>query len=163
MIKHCVICGACFSAPPSSKKITCSAECSAKRKAQSHKGIHYAWSDSAREKKRLQPPQPQLAKGAAVNASMPGGMRGEDHRSAKVWRLIAPDGERIEVVNLQHWARNNAHLFGKRAGNDHDAAVIAHGFKNISESQRGLRKRPVSTYKGWSLAEPPSKKSGGNA
>lgn len=36
MIKRCVICGAEFPAPPSSKKITCSKVCSAKRKSETH-------------------------------------------------------------------------------------------------------------------------------
>ena len=48
MIKKCVVCGAEFSAPPSSKKITCSSECKRKRRSELLKG--HKVSASAREK-----------------------------------------------------------------------------------------------------------------
>lgn len=47
MIKKCVICGEGFPSPPSSKKITCSRECSLIRKSQSHMGKSNAWSGAA--------------------------------------------------------------------------------------------------------------------
>ena len=166
MIKHCVICGASFYAPPSSKKITCSPACSATRKAQSHTGVSNTWNKAARleQSKRLQAQGygPNARKGLAAAMDRPDSQRGPQHRAAKVWLLIDPEGKQHRVVNLLNWARVHAHWFDTPA-DDADRERIARnirsGFGQIVQSRLGHRKTKIDTYKGWSLGDWPQDKS----
>lgn len=168
MIRHCVICGTAFNAPPSSKKITCSPTCSAKRKAESHTGVSNAWSESAKlnQSRRLksQGYSPNARNGLAAAMARPDSQRGQQHRAAKVWLLIDPGGQRHRVVNLMDWARAHAHWFDVPA-NDADRERIARnirsGFGQIVQSRLGHRKNNIYTYKGWSLGDWPQDKKGG--
>ena len=165
MIKLCVICGAPFQAPPSSKKITCSAACSSKRKAQSHKGVHNAWSEESRarlSKKRKAEGYSDAAKHALSAAmALPEGQRGEQNRAAKYWVLIDPDGNVYHVTNLLDWARKNAHRFDNITP-ETDLNRVAHnirsGFGGIVQSMLGRKKHPCTTYKGWRLGDWPRDK-----
>ena len=99
----------------------------------------------------------------ALKAAMmlPESQRGQQHRSAKVWVLIDPDGEEHTIVNLLDWSRKNAHLFDvviTDADRERVATNIRTGFEHISRSIQGLREHPVYRYKGWGLAKPPEDK-----
>lgn len=165
MIKQCVVCGAPFSAPPSSKKITCSKACSTRRKCLSHTGVSNTWSDNARARHSRHCKAEGLTDNArkclAAAMSMPESQRGEQHRAAKVWILIDPSGQYYRVVNLQDWARQHAHWFDVPA-DDTDRERIARnirsGFGQILRSRLGQRKDPVYTYKGWGLGDWPREK-----
>ena len=167
MIKHCVICGAAFEAPPSSKKITCSKACSTVRKAQSHTGKRNEWSEASRvrlsERRRSEGYSPNAQAGLAAAMALPEGQRGEQHRSAKRWTLIAPDGTRYEVVNLLDWARRHAEWFdvvADDADRDRIAGNVLSGFGGIVQSMMGRKKRPCYTYKGWRLVDWPKDRKG---
>ena len=166
MIKVCVVCGAEFKAPPSSKKITCSPACRSVRCSRTHKGKKCPKSEATRSAlknnpnvqahmQRLQP----IAVAAAMN--IPEGQRGPQNRTNKVWELLDPMGNRITVVGLKDWARRNYTLF-EPPGSDPEAAAkrIRGGFAAIAGSMRGIksRKRQVCTYKGWQLASLPKEK-----
>ena len=165
MIKRCVICGAEFTAPPSSKKITCSPECSSRRKTLSHDGKHNVWTMQARlnhsERLKAKGFNDSAKKGLSVANSRPGSKRGPQNRNAKVWVLIDPDGVEHTVVNLLHWSRQHAHEFDAvltDADRERVALNIRTGFGNICQSMRGTRKHPVYRYKDWGLASFPTHK-----
>lgn len=165
MIKHCVVCGAPFDAPPSSKKITCSKECSSERKKQSHIDVHNTWSADARARRSKQfsgMGYTEIARrGLEAAMARPDSQRGPGHREAKRWILIAPDGERYEVVNLKDWARHHAHWFDDvtdEADRERIADNIRSGFAGIVQSMLGHKKHPCFTYKGWRLGDWPRAK-----
>lgn len=164
MDRRCVICGAVFQAPPSSKKVTCSPACRSKRAAVSARRGH-KWSNAAKQR-RANDPRVKLHMDAIQSAgktaalSLPEGQRGPQNRESKVWELIDPSGDHITVTNLLDWARNNYTLFEPPC-DDVDAAAIrvASGFRAIATSMRCAksRTRRVSSYKGWGLVTLPEK------
>jgi len=162
MIKHCIICGATFAAPPSSKKVTCSPACSAARKTASHTGKRNTWSPEARRqlsaRRKAEGYTPNARAGLTAAMARPDSQRGPQHREAKVWTLIDPEGHRHEVTNLLHWARINAHLFdtpADAADRERIANNIRSGFGQIVQSRLGHKKHPCYTYKGWTLGDWP--------
>lgn len=169
MIKYCVICGAPFEAPPSSKKVTCSPACRSKRAAIAAASGH-KWSEAARLRRASTPAvQAHMAQlqaaGLSAALKLPEGQRGPQNRGSKTWVLIDPSGNTVGVVNLKDWARRNCALFeGEDAEPEKAAMRISTGFRAIASSMRGVksRQRPVSSYKGWRLAELPKNKEDGN-
>lgn len=157
MRRRCVVCGAEFDTPPSNHKITCSVACSRIRKSQTHKGKFNQWAADKREAARQAAARTgNLRHGSAAALKRPDGQRGPEHREAKVWYLRDPEGNEVIAVNLLDWARQHTSDFGMEP-TDHNAAVIASGFRQIKRSMEGKRYRngkpsPVSTYKGWTLA-----------
>lgn len=166
MEKRCVICGAIFKAPPSAKTVTCSPACRSKRAAMASAKRHIKWSQESKarragdEKVRQQMAIIQQV-GAKAAMAIPEGQRGPQNRESKVWELIDPEGNHIIVTNLLDWARQNHTMFEPPC-DDIDAAAmrVSAGFRAIASSMRGVksRQRPVSSYKGWSIASIPSKK-----
>ena len=164
MDKKCIICGAVFQAPPSSKKVTCSKACRSKRAAVAAKKGH-KWSVEARLRRSLEKAQDGSfdavrEKGTATALAIPEGQRGPQNRGSKIWVLIDPSGSHVPVCNLLDWARENYTLFEPPCEDVNKAAIrVASGFRAIASSMRGAksRNRPVSTYKGWSLAQIPKK------
>lgn len=167
MDKKCVICGSVFQAPPSSKKVTCSPACRSRRAALAAKSsTGRTWSPGKREKRANDPDV--IAKMASIQRvgtqaalEIPESQRGPQNRTSKIWVLIDPLGNRIPVVNLLYWCRENYTLFEPPCENvDKAACRIASGFRAIASSMRGVksRQRPVSTYKGWGLAKIPIEK-----
>ena len=151
MIKQCVVCGADYKASPSDKRSTCgSKECVFINKSRTHKGKPYHGKKLAYNPASL----PNLRLGCEAALRSPKGGRKETHISAKVWILISPDGEEITVRNLSMWARANCALFGKPS-TDASAHQIASGFKAIAQTLSGYRsggkRRPATTYFGWTL------------
>lgn len=162
MNKTCVICGAIFTAPPSSKKITCSSACSARRKTIIHTGKRNEWSDDARARlsarRKAEGYNANAKAGLAAAMALPEGQRGEQNREAKRWVLIEPDGTRHEFVNLTEWARKHAHWFDEvkdDADRERVANNIRSGFGGIVQSMLGRKKHPCYTYKGWRLGDWP--------
>lgn len=168
MIKRCVICGVAFESPPSTNKVTCSPACRSIRAAQAAKQSRRTWSQDAKARRAADPAVKQRMEAlqrvaTAAALALPEGQRGEQNRAAKVWVLIAPDGSHVVVTNLLHWARGNYRLFEPDCADAEAAALrISAGFRAIATSMRGTkcRERPVSTYKGWGLADTPEARSG---
>ncbi|MGN0163602.1 MAG: hypothetical protein ACI4EA_08515, partial [Candidatus Ornithomonoglobus sp.] len=161
MIKKCVICGAEFAAPPSSKKITCSRECNLIRRSQSHRGKSNVWSEAAlqrateraaamtpEERERRRDIQKTAVAAAAVN---PLAGRYETNASAKQWHLIDPSGKDYYVRNLLLWARENCELFGFTPS-DENAARIAAGFRTVKYClKKNSPTARAKSYKGWTV------------
>ncbi|KFI93214.1 hypothetical protein BISA_1380 [Bifidobacterium saguini DSM 23967] len=146
----CVICGGRIDKPG---RKTCGRECYRILRAQvnkktNHKGQKHSAEARARNLQRL---RAAAEKNRQAIMADPASQRGPQHREAEDWILITPEGDRIHVHNLLDWARENADLFGKRPGDDHDAQVIGSGFGNVKRSLLGSKKPPVRSYKGWSL------------
>lgn len=169
MDKKCVICGAVFQSPPSSKKVTCSPECRSKRAAMSAKKGH-KWSEAAKAKRSAEKAadgsfDAVRQKGSPAAMELPEGQRGPQNRESKIWVLIDPSGNHITVCNLLDWARENYTLFEPPCDDiDRAALRVSSGFNAIASSMRGVksRRRPVTTYKGWGLDKIPIKNKGGS-
>ena len=166
MDKKCVICGAVFQAPPSSKKVTCSPACRSRRAALAAKAsAGRTWSTEKKARRANDPDV--IAKLASIQQigsqaalAIPEGQRGPQNRESKVWELIAPDGQHITVTNLLDWARDNYTFFEPESADPEQASIrISSGFRAIASSMRGAksRQRPVSSYKGWGLYRLPYK------
>lgn len=150
MIKKCAICGREFNAPPTSKKITCSKICSAKRKSISHKDKKR--NDETKEKMRVAAIGRDMSvlreKGTeAAKKSLKGG-RFETNSSAKYWVLLSPDKEIFYVTNLKNWLRENALKFDVKP-TEKNVDRLAHGFFTVKRNIK--KKEGTITYKGWTL------------
>ncbi len=165
--QNCAICGKPFRVYPSTKKLCCSLECGMEFRRRN--GYHGSGKWSLDAKQRLRKNQKHIAQVAAIQAAgtkaalnMPEGQRGPQNREAKVWILIDPDGNYHRVINLLDWARNNKDLFFPPSIQENVAARrISQGFQAIAGYARGVRSRkgkPVTTYKGWRLAQLPAEK-----
>lgn len=161
MIKKCVVCGAEFTAPPSSKKITCSWECNLIRKSKSHIGKSNVWSEAAlqRASERAATMTPEerqrrreiqkTAVAAAVVSPLAG--RFESNASAKQWHLIDPNGRDYYIKNLLLWARENCELFGFTPS-DENAAKVAAGFRTVKYClKKNSPNARAKNYKGWTV------------
>lgn len=154
--RHCVICGAPFDVYPSDPARTCSPACRSALKSRSQTGRKHPWCEASKQRLRDKPKPEQLALGHAAAMALPDSQRGSGHRDCKVWRLRSPDGQDYTAVGILPWARENAWRFGET---DEDGALrIAAGFRQIALSARGKTKRPVGSYKGWTLLDLPSKR-----
>lgn len=165
MIRHCVVCGAEFGTPPSNNKRTCSPDCSAVWRSRQHKGRHNTWSAAAKQNAAAAAKKTgNLAHGTAAAMALPGGQRGPQNRSAKIWHLRSPGGEPVVAVNLLDWAREHAADCFDVEPTDENAERIAAGFRQLKRSMEGKLRRKngapytVSTYKGWTLAAVENKK-----
>lgn len=156
MIKHCVICGAEFSTPPSNNKSTCSPACSHKWRSQKHTGATITWGAEARVAARSRAAKTgNLKNGTAAALKLPEGQRGPQNREAMIWHLRDPDGNPVIAVNLLDWARHHTEDFGMEP-TEASAINISTGIRNIKRSIEGKIKRngkpmTVSSYKGWTL------------
>ena len=127
MTKHCPICGKEFKSPPSSKKVTCSKECSSINKSNTHQGKRNKWSDESRQRVSALGMTDNLRKGTPAAQGSPIAGPFETNRNAKEWRLMAPDGTIYEVLNLALWLRNNAHfIIGITIGNNNIIVFAFH-------------------------------------
>lgn len=165
MEKKCLICGAMFKAPPSSKKVTCSHACRSKRASLAATNSPRKWSAEAKlrrasDKDVLERIASIQQIGTAAALEIPDGQRGPQNRESKIWELIDPDDNHITITNLLDWARHNYILFEPPC-DDVDAAAsrVAKGFMAIASSMRRVksRTRSVYHYKGWGLARLPEK------
>ena len=125
-IKQCVVCGQNFQAPPSSTKVCCGRDCESQRR-----------SIAALEKLEIH--QKALKQGIAESPVL---QPNENHCNAKEWILIAPDGTRHYCRNLAHWARENIGADWKN---------FRAGISRLLATLEGRCKRPVHSYKGWTV------------
>lgn len=162
--KHCAICGKAFKAYPSeAEKKCCSKKCGAALRTRNGKRGGTHWSEDARTKfrdneKAKRAREISSRAGLAAANALPESQRGAQNREALVWLLIDPNGNYHEAVNLLDWARRNKDVFfAPDVPEDIAAMRISSGFRAIASSMRGVssRKRPVQSYKGWSLARLP--------
>lgn len=156
-IKKCVICGREFEAPPSSKKITCSKECSTIRKERTHTGLHFKVSEQGRLGMKKSGEKLLRARKTALLASsasmkLPESQKGSQNRTCKVYLLKSPDNTLVRAVGLLPWARENYYLF-EPASTDIEATArrIANGLRAIISNSASRREHPVSFYKGWQI------------
>lgn len=70
--------------------------------------------------------------------------------SARTWTLISPDGEIVQVYNLQKWVRENALLFGGK--DEKKIKLVCNKFHDVARSMRTGSTRNLS-YKGWRVRE----------
>lgn len=146
--KICVICGKLFDCPPSSKKITCSKECSAIRKSQSHKGKSNVWSEESKRKlsERGQTDNLKMGTPAAKRSSNSG--RFETNVNAIDWHLISPEGKHYYFHSLHHWLRENCReLFGVEP-DSREFINIRSGLSNAKRAMLG-GSYMTTTYKDW--------------
>ena len=146
--KICVVCGRPFDCPPSSKKITCSAECSRIRKSQSHAGKRNQWSDESRDKLRVRGQTQNLQLGTDAAKKSPKSGRFETNINAKVWKLTNPEGKVYICKNPTLWCRDHCDLFGFDA-TEHNAKIIRSGLTNAKRGAQGKPTAQTCTYKGW--------------
>lgn len=149
--KKCVVCGALFYAPPSSKKVTCGDECRRVRKVWIY--LHDKRPTAVREaisaaKKGIRPPTYDAF--IAANKASPYTQRGEQNSAAKWWRIRNTEtGDEYAFTNLQEFVRNNPDLFG--AETDENIYRICRGFYTIKRNFK--RGASCITYKGWQIIE----------
>jgi hypothetical protein len=146
MIKHCIICGAEYKAPPSEHRSTCGhAKCVLERKRQSHVGKFNKWNDDSRQLKSAQGMTANLRQGTPAAKASPIAGAFETNQNALVWTIESPGGEIFEVRNLILWLRNPAVLLD---GTPEQARA---GICQIKRCMEGKTKRQVSQWKGWRL------------
>lgn len=148
----CIICGALFTKSPSDNVVTCSPECSRKRRSEILTG--HAVSDSTRAKISSAAKQrgftENLAKGTPAAQNSPKGGRFDTNASAKTWTLVAPDGRQFECTNLNNWIREHADMF-EIEPTDENVRRVSAGFRII---KRNIKlNRSGQTYKGWTIAD----------
>jgi hypothetical protein len=142
-MKTCPICGAEFPAPPSSKKITCSGECSRIRKRQTHLGKRNAWPIKSRRRVAEAGQTPNLKKGSPAAKQSPNAGPFETNINALVWTLKGPDNRVYRVRNLSKFIRDNPGKF-------HNTPNLARaGLAQVRRSMQGKTKRAVTQWKGW--------------
>jgi hypothetical protein len=155
MDKRCVVCGGAFTAPPSSKRITCSRACSSARKSDTHRGQSNTWSPTARARAAARGQTPNLRRGTPAAQESPIAGPFETNQEAKVWSLRSlATGERYDVRNLALWCREHEDLFWP---DDWERAYA--GLRQVQAWLMGHTRRKVSRWKDWTLdapAEPPS-------
>lgn len=143
--KTCPLCQTRFNCPPSSKKVTCSPECSRLRKAQTHRGKSNTWSEAARRKLAASGQTPNLKKGTPAAQLSPVSGPYVTNQEAKVWSLLSPSGERYTVTNLALFIREHPALF------NHEIHQAYSGLRQIQRCLNGKTMRTVSQWKGWRL------------
>ena len=148
--KICVVCGRSFGCPPSSKKITCSPECSRIRKRQSHIGKQNRWNGDSRERLKNLGQTKNLKMGTAAAKCSPRSGRFETNINAKNWHLISPDGKHYRFKSLNFWLRENClELFGVEPD--------SREFHNIRSGLTGAKRAAMGknylccTYMGWQV------------
>lgn len=145
--KLCVVCGAGFYAPPSSKKITCSKVCSSKRKTETHTGKTFSWGAEARKTRAAHGQTTNLKKGNAAAAQSPVSGSFETNQEAKIWEVVSPEGDHYTMRNLRKWCKENPELFSPD-----DWELAYSGLRQIQASLIGAR-TTVRQWKGWTLAD----------
>ena len=145
MTRQCLTCGADFSAPPSSKKVTCSPPCSTIRRRQSHAGVSNQWSTEARAAARHAAAQTGNTRLGALAAAAKIKADPRTAPSAKHWLVMDPDNVPHAVTNLKAWLR-------QRLGPDEGRRVY-NGLRQVRAAMRGKTRRAVTSAHGWRLAD----------
>ena len=147
--RKCVICGKEFGAPPSSKKITCSKECSKKRKIQSHTGVSNRWNEESRAKLSQRGKTENLLLGTPAAKVSPVSGPFETNQNAKHWILKDPDGILHEFDNLDLFIRRHPEWFSNPKSAS--SALRASAACLAGTPYPSRRNRQFSQYKGWQV------------
>ncbi|MGN0624593.1 MAG: hypothetical protein ACI4JA_11690 [Oscillospiraceae bacterium] len=154
-IKSCVECGKKFACPPSSKKITCSKECSRKRRSRLLKG--HEVSPEARAKISAASKgvfNKALLLGTFAAQASPKAGRFDTHSCARDWILVSPENKKYYCTNLSNFIRNHLELFERYDGETDEKMTyrISRGFttikRHVKYNLRGIY------YKGWTVEIP---------
>lgn len=149
-VRACVVCGASFDAPPSSKKIACSPACASEQKRRSHVGKPHPWSDAAKERLAAKGQTANLQLGTSAARQSPIAGPFETNQEAKRWWLVDLTTERrYELRNLRKFCRDNSHLFAPDPWENAYA-----GLRQVQAWLMGKKTRTVSRWKNWTLARP---------
>lgn len=161
MIKKCVICGREFKSPPSDKVVTCSPECRSERarRALIARGNIFSAPEILKNikespKKKAHAREIQdLGKKAAME--LPGGQKGIQNRTSKLWILIDPTGNKHAAINIMQFVRDNAESFSINSYDEKSVRNISYGFRAISRTLSGTNSgRPVYHCREWGLERP---------
>lgn len=148
--KRCICCGKSFYAPPSSKTVTCSKECSKEyhKKLMVGKKRGIAFQESIRAVAKSRSNHSNLERGTEAAMHSPKAGRFETNSSAKRWIIIHPDYGTFEFTNLVEWVRGHIEYFDCEL-TDENVKRIAHGFYTAKKNM--LKKANTITYKEWSI------------
>lgn len=158
MVKQCVICGKEFKCSPSDKIVTCSPECRSERarRALIARGNIFSTPEILKKikenpKKKAHAREIQdLGKKAAME--LPGGQKGIQNRTSKLWILIDPSGNKHAAINLVQFIRDNAEAFGITSDDERSIHNIQSGFRAVLRTVAGRNKgRPVYHCREWGL------------
>lgn len=161
MIKKCVICGREFKSPPSDKVVTCSSECRSERARRALIARGNIFSKPEILKKIKENPKKKahareiqdLGKKAAME--LPGGQKGIQNRTSKLWILIDPTGNKHAAINITQFIRENADSFGIEPDDEKSVHNICSGFQAIARTLAGKNSgRPVYHCREWGLDRP---------
>ena len=150
MIKKCVVCGKEYSCSPTDKILTCSSECSRKRRSESLKGkeVKQHTREKLSEIAKGKGYTENLKKGTPAALKSPRSGRFETNVNAKDWILISPAGVRYECHSLSNFIRNNPDIFGMD-GSDEEVRKFTNGLRaikcNILHNRRG------QSFHGWTI------------
>lgn len=143
-VRICRTCGKVFACEPSTRKLTCSSQCSSLRKTATHTGVSNKWSDRGRANAQKAAKKTRNFVRATAAATAAYHANPEGYHEAKEWIVVDPEGKCHHVVNLSHWLRS-------RLGEDHGRKVY-NGLRQVARSMRGKTKRPVYRSHGWTLS-----------
>ncbi len=148
-LRSCVNCGKAFLTPPSAKTRTCSADCSTRHRSRKHLGKSNLWENTVAAQAAAERTGNLLHGTSAARMSRNAGPF-ETNVSAKVWVLIDPARNRHTARNLRLWCETNASMF-----DPHDWRSAYAGIRQVAAWLRGKRRRPVTAWRGWSIADLP--------
>lgn len=158
MIKQCVICGKKFKSPPSDKVVTCSPACRSERARRSAIARGNIFQTPENIRKRQESPKRKAhikrLQVIASNAAMelPGGQKGIQNRTSKLWILVDSSGNKHAAINLTQFIRDNAEAFGITPCDERSIHNIEIGFCAVSRTVSGRNKnRPVYHCRNWGL------------
>ncbi|MBO5449824.1 MAG: hypothetical protein J5994_10945 [Ruminococcus sp.] len=159
-LKKCVYCGKKFSCSPSSKRVTCSKECSSLWRSNFQKGKKM----SSDQKKKISETHKKISaeneeiklkwqtcakKASDAAKKSPNSGRFVTHHAAKVWTVIyLPTQEEFTFTNLSLWVRENIERFDCEL-TDKNVARIVHGFYTIKRNAK--QGKNCITYREWQV------------
>lgn len=83
---------------------------------------------------------------------LPGGQKGIQNRTSKLWILIDPSGNKHAAINLVQFIRDNAEAFGITSDDERSIHNIQSGFRAVLRTVAGRNKgRPVYHCREWGL------------
>lgn len=152
MIRKCTECGAEFKCSPTDKKVTCSKECSSKRRSRLLQKHHVSdeTKDNISKVAKKQDRSQNLSKGTPAAMQSPKAGRFVTNSSAKGWVLLSPEGVLYKCTNLMQFIREHAADFGIPADSDKDVRRVHATIRNVKKM---MKRGDGCTFYGWSLIE----------
>ena len=150
MIKKCVVCGKEYKCPPTNNVLTCSPECSRKRRSEllTGKEVKAETREKLSEIAKERGFTDNLRKGTPAAQKSPKVGRFDTNVNAKDWILISPAGKRYECHSLKNFIRKNPEIFGI-GGTDEEVEKIANGLRAIKCNI--LHNRKGQSFHGWTI------------